>query len=305
MAKIWEYYRGYVRARHYTDLITRSCFRSIRIEGMEHIPAEGAVMLAPNHCATLMDPMLQLLLRPHKDPIAFGARSDIFKKPRVAKILRWLRIVPLARERNGLAEVAKNFEVFDEIIDCLDHDVPFCMYAEGTHHPERGMLPVKKGIFRIAKMASEQLGKPIYIVPIGTRPEDPHEQMFMTPRTNVHDPSRTNVHDPHEQKFIENNTRVNNTSMNNNIAREKTSFKKPTVEEIAAYIQERKSPIDAEAFYAYYESIGWKVGNKPMKSWKMAIVTWEKRRQAERKENSKTDRTYGSNKEEGFDFFDF
>ena len=117
MAKIWEYYRGYVRARHYTDLITRSCFRSIRIEGMEHIPAEGAVMLAPNHCATLMDPMLQLLLRPNKDPIAFGARSDIFKKPRVAKILRWLRIVPLARERNGLAEVAKNFEVFDEIID--------------------------------------------------------------------------------------------------------------------------------------------------------------------------------------------
>ena len=103
-----------------------------------------------------------------------------------------------------------------------------------------------------------------------------------------------------------NNNIYNNINNNNiNIAREKTSFKKPTVEEIAAYIQERKSPIDAEAFYAYYESIGWKVGNKPMKSWKMAIVTWEKRRQAERKENSKTDRTYGSNKEEGFDFFDF
>ena len=46
------------------------------------------------------------------------------------------------------------------------------MYAEGTHHPERGMLPVKKGIFRIAKMASEQLGRPIYIVPIGTNYED-------------------------------------------------------------------------------------------------------------------------------------
>ena len=103
-----------------------------------------------------------------------------------------------------------------------------------------------------------------------------------------------------------NNNIYNNINNNNiNIAREKTSFKKPTVEEIAAYIQERKSPIDAEAFYAYYESIGWKVGNKPMKSWKMAIETWEKRRQAERKENSKTDRTYGSNKEEGFDFFDF
>ena len=172
MAKIWEPYRGYTRCRHYTDLITRSCFCSIRIEGRERIPAEGAVILAPNHCATLLDPMLQLLLRPDKAPIAFGARSDIFANPRTAKILRWLRIVPIARERNGLNEVAKNFEVFDEIVDCLDHDVPFCMYAEGTHRAERGMLPVKKGLFRVAKMASDHLGKPVYIFPIGTCYED-------------------------------------------------------------------------------------------------------------------------------------
>jgi 1-acyl-sn-glycerol-3-phosphate acyltransferase len=172
MAKIWEPYRGYTRCRRYTDWITRSCFRSIRIEGMERIPHAGAVLLAPNHCATLMDPMLQLLLRPKRDPIAFGARSDIFAKPRTARILHWLRIVPLARERNGLAEVAKNFEVFDEIVDCLDHDVPFCMYAEGTHRAERGMLPLKKGLFRVAKMASDQLGKPVYIYPIGTCYED-------------------------------------------------------------------------------------------------------------------------------------
>jgi 1-acyl-sn-glycerol-3-phosphate acyltransferase len=172
MAKIWEPYRGYTRCRHYTDLITRTCFRSIRIEGRERIPSEGAVILAPNHCATLLDPMLQLLLRPDKAPIAFGARSDIFANPRTAKILRWLRIVPIARERNGLNEVAKNFEIFDEIVDCLDHDVPFCMYAEGTHRAERGMLPVKKGLFRVAKLASDHLGKPVYIYPIGTCYED-------------------------------------------------------------------------------------------------------------------------------------
>ena len=139
---------------------------------MERIPREGAVLLAPNHCATLMDPMLQLLLRPDRSPIAYGARSDIFANPRTAKILRWLRIVPLARERTGLAEVAKNYEVFDEIVDCLDHDVPFCMYAEGTHRAERGLLPLKKGLFRVAKMASDQLEKPVYIYPIGTCYED-------------------------------------------------------------------------------------------------------------------------------------
>lgn len=165
MAKIWEQYPGYNLAHAYSRIITRSCFRSVRIEGLERIPREGAVLLAPNHCATLMDPMVALLLS--KDPIAFGARSDIFANPRIGRILRWLRIVPIARERNGLSEVAKNLDTFEEISDCLAHEVPFCLYAEGTHRPERGMLPVKKGIFRIARLAHEELGKPVKIVPIG------------------------------------------------------------------------------------------------------------------------------------------
>ena len=165
MAKIWEEYRGYRFCQKYVNLSTRSTFRSIQIAGLENVPQQGAVLLAPNHCATLMDPLL--ILAALRRPVGFGARSDIFAKPRIAKILRWLRIVPLARERNGLTEVAKNFAVFDEIIDCIGHDVPFCMYAEGVHRAARGMLPVKKALFRIAKMAREQLGKPVFIVPVG------------------------------------------------------------------------------------------------------------------------------------------
>ena len=165
MRKIWEYDRVYRVMKVYVNLCTRSCFRSVRLEGLERIPQDGAVILAPNHCAAMMDPMLVLLTR--NTPIAFGARSDIFAKPAIARILRWLRIVPIARERNGLQEVAKNYEVFDEIVDCLDHEVPFCLYREGTHRAERGMMPVKKGIFRIAKMALDKLGKPVRVVPVG------------------------------------------------------------------------------------------------------------------------------------------
>ncbi len=170
MAKIWEDYPCYDITRDYVNLMSRSCFRSVRIEGAERIPRKGAVLLAPNHCATLMDPLLILLFRLHNT--AFGARSDIFAKPGVARILRWLRIVPIARERNGLAEVAKNLETFEEIIDCLEHESPFCLFSEGRHRPERGMLPVKKGIFRIARMTHERLGQPVSIVPIGIDYED-------------------------------------------------------------------------------------------------------------------------------------
>lgn len=104
---------------------------------------------------------------------------------------------------------------------------------------------------------------------------------------------------------IEDNIDNNIADIKENKKRKSEPFKKPTLEEIRAYIQERNSPIDPEGFYAYYESVGWLVGKKPMKNWKMAIVTWEKKRETERKENSKTERTFGSNKPEGFDFFDF
>ena len=165
MRRIWEKSSGYSFWRHYVDFCTRASFSSVEISGLERMPREGAVLLAPNHRAALMDPLLVLLLR--KGPTGFGARADIFRKPRMAAILRWLRILPLARERDGLQAVSKNWEIFDEIIDCLAHGVPFCMFSEGTHRAERGMMPVKKGLFRIARMACDKLEGPVWVVPVG------------------------------------------------------------------------------------------------------------------------------------------
>ena len=56
-----------------------------------------------------------------------------------------------------------------------------------------------------------------------------------------------------------------------------TRFIPPTVEEVRAYCKERNNNVDAERFVDFYESVGWKVGNKPMKNWQAAIRTWEKR----------------------------
>lgn len=55
------------------------------------------------------------------------------------------------------------------------------------------------------------------------------------------------------------------------------NFKKPTLEEVKQYCLERNNNIDAENFVDYYNSNGWKVGKNPMKDWKAAIRTWEKR----------------------------
>lgn len=55
-------------------------------------------------------------------------------------------------------------------------------------------------------------------------------------------------------------------------------FTPPSVEEVAAYCLERKNGIDAEEFISFYSSKGWKVGTSPMKDWRSAVITWEKKR---------------------------
>lgn len=53
-------------------------------------------------------------------------------------------------------------------------------------------------------------------------------------------------------------------------------FISPTVDEVAAYCQERGNGIDPEAFVDFYASKGWMVGKNPMKDWKAAVRTWER-----------------------------
>lgn len=71
-----------------------------------------------------------------------------------------------------------------------------------------------------------------------------------------------------------------------NIEKEKKQFKIPTIEEVRQYCEERKNGIDAETFWNFYQSKGWKVGKEPMKDWKAAVRTWENKRKQENNTNT-------------------
>lgn len=61
------------------------------------------------------------------------------------------------------------------------------------------------------------------------------------------------------------------------VAASNSRFVRPTLEEIAEYCAERNSNVDPQAFFDFYESKGWRVGNQPMKDWKASVRTWERR----------------------------
>ena len=154
--------------RPYVDFVVRLSYREMRFVGRERIPKDSAIIYAPNHTGTLMDALV--LLAMDRSPKVFVARADIFKKPILAKIFAFLKIMPIMRMRDGIDEVKRNNETIERAVDVLRDNIPFCIFPEGMHQTKFSTLPLSKGIFRIAFQAQELMtDKPLYIVPMGIR----------------------------------------------------------------------------------------------------------------------------------------
>ena len=161
MSKIWEKNLGYSLLRLIVDTCTKYSYNKARVIGT--LPTEGAVIIAPNHTSTLMDALV--ILRTRKAPTVFGARADIFAKPAIARILHFLRILPLARLRDGSQSVLHNLETFAVVDDVLENGIPFCLFPEGRHRPKHSLLPIGKGIARMAFASAAK--RQTYVVPTG------------------------------------------------------------------------------------------------------------------------------------------
>ena len=166
--KIQESSSWYNFLRNIVDINLRLSYRNLKYIGTERIPDDGAVIYAPNHTGTLMDALVILAM--NRKPKVFIARADIFKKPMLAKMFKFFKIMPIMRMRDGFEEVKKNNKTIETAVDVLKDKVPLCIFPEGTHQTKHSLLPLSKGIFRIALQAKELMpDTPLYIVPMGIR----------------------------------------------------------------------------------------------------------------------------------------
>ena len=151
----------------WTDWAIKHSYRKCEVHGEETVPKDGAIILCPNHCNTLMDALV--VLRSHNDKMVFGARADLFRKPFIAKLMSFVRILPMVRQRDGLRNVLQNNQTQEIIVEILEHDTRFCLFPEGTHRTKHSLQRLGKGAFRIALAANAKFGdkKPVYIVPVG------------------------------------------------------------------------------------------------------------------------------------------
>ena len=164
----------------------RCHYNSFVVRGTENLPKDGAYIIAPCHQQALMEPLAVLCFAP-KPPV-FLARADIFKKPTIRAILTFLKIMPVYRIRDGKDQLGQNQEIFDRCRDVLLDGFPLCLMAEGRHNNRHHLLPMGKGMFRIAGETQAALGEhPLYIVPTGIDFDD-YERPYSNVVVNIGKP---------------------------------------------------------------------------------------------------------------------
>lgn len=71
-------------------------------------------------------------------------------------------------------------------------------------------------------------------------------------------------------------------------------FSPPTVDEVRAYCTEKGYAVDADRFVDYYTSNGWRVGKNPMKDWRAAVRTWNRKERQDGPSKPKSSWTIGT-----------
>jgi len=169
MSKIYELPLSYRLTRKYVNFTFRQFYSEYIILGKENIPTEGPVIFAPNHLNALMDALAVLSVTSNRHSTVFLARSDMFKKPVVARFLTFAKIMPAFRIRDGIENLGKNAEIFERCVEVLETNNAMGIMPEGNQELERKIRPLVKGIFRVAFSAQVKAGnsKSIKIIPVG------------------------------------------------------------------------------------------------------------------------------------------
>lgn len=158
---------GYFFVKGYVKFAHRLVHKKIVATGLQKLPRNKPVIFAPNHQNALCDPLSVLFSVPFQ--LVWLARADIFNKKAARAILRFFKIMPVYRIRDGKENLGKNGQTFSDSINVLRNNCALALFPEGAHNFRRQMIAHKKAVPRIVFMAEENCGNnlDIQVVPVG------------------------------------------------------------------------------------------------------------------------------------------
>ncbi|HTZ40679.1 MAG TPA: 1-acyl-sn-glycerol-3-phosphate acyltransferase [Syntrophales bacterium] len=150
-------------------LIGKIFFREIVIEGREHLPPSGPVILTPNHPNDLLDPLLTLFFSPPYR-LRHIAKTTLFLVPLVGSILRRMRAIPVLRHKEAHGPIDYT-SFFDECVEALAQGDSIVIFPEGGSSENPSLGHLKTGVARMYFLARER-GIDVPIVPVGINYEE-------------------------------------------------------------------------------------------------------------------------------------
>jgi 1-acyl-sn-glycerol-3-phosphate acyltransferase len=127
-------------------------YLGLRLEGTQHIPGVGPVVIVPNH-QTYADPVLITI--PVRRPIYYMAWSQLFDVPGLSWMIRRLRAFPVEIE-------ARDPRATREAVRLLQAGEAVMIFPEGSRSLDGSIGRFKPGAFRLAV----SVGAPILPVTI-------------------------------------------------------------------------------------------------------------------------------------------
>ena len=125
----------------------------VRVEGAQHVPASGPVILAPNH-VTFLDSVFLPLVVPRR--VTYVAKAEYFDSWKTAWFFRAVGQIPMRREGGSASERA-----LAAARDVLEAGGVLGIYPEGTRSPDGRLYRGHTGVARLA------LGCHVPLVPVG------------------------------------------------------------------------------------------------------------------------------------------
>lgn len=114
------------------------------------------LVICANHASAHLDGILIMIYSKRKYHVL--VRADIFNKPWLAKLLAKIHLIPIYRMRDGIKNLDKNSETFDQCVNILKNNGAVIIFPEANCVMERKLRPLHKGAAKIAFMAEEQSG---------------------------------------------------------------------------------------------------------------------------------------------------
>ena len=141
----------YTLIQYVFRIVFHTVFR-VRIFGREHIPQEGAVILAANHASNLDPPLMASLIQ---RPVSYMAKSELFENPVFGGIIRRCHAFPVRRGASDRGAIKA-------AINILKEGRVFGMFPEGKRSKTGALQKAEGGVALIAAMT----GAPVVPVAI-------------------------------------------------------------------------------------------------------------------------------------------